>query len=250
MLASSSGLAIAKPLPPGLKISVKDMYLVATLNGTTVPLLDSRVDMRAGQTYTTVTSATISDDGKTLSVIGDACVDADVPLTMPLARVQARIDNDLGMALHLKQKYGDAIPHFAAAVQGDPDLPLFATNLLSAQSMGGKLDDADRTIATYAPKNLAWFAWRLAVDSDLKNVRDRPSVKAIVSKSSKLDANTMGDNIAVSLLGLVAVRERILAGWHSDYVSNSPSTIRRPASCCCAFPGSRSTTRASRRRRP
>jgi hypothetical protein len=152
-----------------------------------------------------VTKAALTDDGKSLEVQIDACDnmfgDADQPAVVPLAPVTARLENALGMASHVKKKYADAITHFAAAVATDPK-PVYVTNLLSAQAMSDKLDDADKTLATWGKKLAPWIAWRLAVDSDLKKLAGRPSTKLgpdKVGKATKLD----GD-IAFSPLGFAA----------------------------------------------
>src|SRR5262249_49151831 len=101
----------------------------------------------------------------------------------------------------------------------DPSRPVYATNLLSAQSLAGKLDDADRTIAAYAPAHPAWFGWRLLVDPELKSVAGRPGARALVAaKAGALRFGKLGDDIAVSRLGLIAVRE-----WSSFGGPGAPS---------------------------
>jgi hypothetical protein len=115
------------------------------------------------------------------------------------------------MQLHTKKKYADAIAHFTIATQKAPEVAMYATNLLSAQAMAGKLDDADKTIATYAPRNIPWFVWRLAVDPELKAVAKRPSAKLGAAKpgtaKSKLNQTFTKkdhDEIAYSPLGIAA----------------------------------------------
>jgi hypothetical protein len=112
------------------------------------------------------------------------------------------------MALHLKKKYAEAVVPFAEAVEADPMTPVYITNLLSAQSRGKLFDAADETLTTYGPKRRAWFGWRLAVDADLANVAGRPAAKALVAPTpSKLTYPQLGEAVAVSPLGLVAVQE-------------------------------------------
>jgi hypothetical protein len=112
------------------------------------------------------------------------------------------------MRLHTKKQYAEAIKHFTIAAAKDPRA-VYATNLLSAQSMGGKLDEADQTIATLGKKHLGWFAWRLAVDPELKALKARPSAAAFrvakpgTARSAKL--NWQGTAVAYSPLGLVAI---------------------------------------------
>ena len=184
------GSAAARPLPKGMKVTVVNGRPMVVQGGKKVALLDD--EREGGDTLT----ATLSDDGASIHVVWDRCSMGDPDsmsvIDVPLAHVTARFENLAGMAAHLKKKYADAIPHFAAAVAADPE-PVFVTNLLSAQSMGGKLDDADKTIATWGPKMRAWFAWRLAVDSDLVNVKTRAPALALAAarpgtaKSTDLD---------------------------------------------------------------
>jgi hypothetical protein len=197
-LAALATGASAKPLPAGMKVViVKDRPMVKQ-GAFTVPLLDSEV-----QGNGTSIKASLSDDGKTIQAIWDRCGaggdDGDNTHEVPLAHVTARLENYAGMAAHLKKKYADAIPHFAAAVAANPDEPMFQTNLLSAQSMSGKLDDADKTIATYGPKNRAWFVWRLAVDKELAAVKARASAQALrASVAGKVTTAALGENAAIA----------------------------------------------------
>ena len=155
VLAILAAAAAAKPLPAGMKVVVVKNRPMVTQGGFTVPLFDGEEE-GVGDTA----KASLSDDGKTLHVIWDRCGtgdDGSGGYEVPFAHVTARLENYAGMAAHLKKKYADAIAHFTTAVNDNPDEPMFATNLLSAQSMAGKLDDADQTLATYGPKNPAWF---------------------------------------------------------------------------------------------
>jgi hypothetical protein len=204
LLVASS--AYAKPLPKGMTVTFKKDVLYVTQDGITVPLRDDAATL--ADQLSEYKSTELSDDGTEVVVKINSCNGGEEGLRVPLAEVTARLENLRGMRLHLKKKYADAIPHFAAAAQGDPGTPVYASNLLSAQSMAKLLDDADATLAKYAPKHLAWFAWRLAVDKELANVRARPAAKALVAaKPGKLKADALGDAIAVSPTGVVAVHE-------------------------------------------
>jgi len=187
--------ATAKPLPAGYKVSLVKKQVMITHDGVSVLLINGVFGKLAG--------AELSDDGKTIVVKAQCTDEQPEPEEVELAEVDAQIENMIGMSFHTKKKYDDAIKHFTLAAQKAPGTPLYATNLLSAQSMGGKLDDADKTIATYGKKNVAWFAWRLAVDPDLKALKGRPGAKLDAPKrgtaTSKLDGK-----IAYSPLGLVA----------------------------------------------
>jgi hypothetical protein len=214
VLASTS--AMAKPLPKGLSITIdKDGRLFAKRGDVTVPVFDPSTSSGA-RTFNGLKSAKLSDDGATIVMsVGDCAAmrEARDDLEASLAEVEARIENVIGMKAHLKKKYADAIPHFAAAAKGDLGRPVYATNLLSSQSMANKLDDADHTIATYGIKNVAWFAWRLAVDSDLAALRGRDSVKPFTAvQTTKTTVNAIGDGIGASPLGLFANVEVISLG--------------------------------------
>jgi hypothetical protein len=210
MLVASVSVAGAKPLPSGLKIVAKDTGLVAVKNGLTVPLFDSW-DPHIDRSFGDAPRFSLSDDGKRIVIETGDCLDEGA-IEIPLAAVEARFENLIGMQAHLKAKYADAITHFTTAVQTDPQTPLYATNLLSAQSMAKLLDDADKTLATYGPKNIAWFAWRLAVDPELKNVRARASAKALgAAKPTKITFDIDKD-VAVSPLGLVAAGDWYAVG--------------------------------------
>jgi hypothetical protein len=168
-----SSAAHAKPLPEGWKVFLERGKPVASKSGMIVPLRDDSIS-----DFDRLVDAHLSDDGAQIVIRADRCkgmlgeVDES---SVAFAKVEARIENALGMAKHVKKVYADAIPHFAAAVAKDPDNPMYATNLLSAQSLAKKLEDADQTIAALTAKAAPWLAWRLAVDPELANVRARAS---------------------------------------------------------------------------
>lgn len=196
----------ARPLPTGMKVFSKDQTLFVTRDGLTLPLVDP--DVQARNTFGDVKGVELSADGTQLLVQVERCSAAEEPFAVPLVAVEARFENARGMAAHVKKQYADAIAHFTIAARKDPDHPVYATNLVSAQSMAKQLDDADRTLAAYGAKHVAWFAWRLAVDPELANVAGRAAAKALVAaRPGKLRYRGLADAIAVSPLGLVAVRE-------------------------------------------
>jgi hypothetical protein len=156
--------------------------------------------------------------------------------------VQARLENAIGMSFHTKKKYADAITHFTAALAADPK-PVYVTNLLSAQAMGDKLDDADKTLATWGKKLAPWIVWRLAVDSDLKKLVGRPSTKLGPDKPGKATSK-LGEDIAVSLLGYVAAEvsaDSDFEGMGGNYttdlviidVATSDELLRLPTETHC-----------------
>jgi hypothetical protein len=191
--------AVARPLPKGLTIKLVKGRVVARRGGVTVPVVD-------GATYDRLGKAALSADGTAVVFAAHSCwaddADAADDTSVPLAQIEAGFENQLGMKAHLAKKYPDAIAHFARAAADDPATPVYATNLLSAQSLGGKLAEADQTLAAYAPKNPAWFAWRLAVDPDLKPLRGRPSTRLTSARGTA--HGSLAAEIAYSPLGLIA----------------------------------------------
>jgi len=193
VVAVLAGVASAKPLPDGLKLFVEKGRPMVSRSGVIVPLRDDDIS-----DYANLKDAHLSDDGAYIVIRGDRCngIEPDDELSVPLAKVEARIENSLGMMKHVKKAYADAIPHFAAAVAKDPDVPMYATNLLSAQSLAKKFDDADATISALTAHAAPWLAWRLSVDPELANVKSR--AKGLVAekrghlKSADLDSDVIG----------------------------------------------------------
>jgi hypothetical protein len=208
VIASGSAIAAAKPLPKRMKVTLKNERLYIELRGVTVPLQGA--ERAARDPFSSLDSAELSDDGEHVVVKGQHCAmsDADEGVEISLAIVEARVENALGMQLHTKKKFVDAIPHFAAAMKDDPTALVYATNLLSALAMAKQLDEADKMLATIGPSNAAWFAWRLMVDPELAGLRGRPSTKAVLaSRPSALTWKRLGGSVATSPLGLVAASE-------------------------------------------
>jgi hypothetical protein len=204
-----STVASAKPLPDGMKVTLVKKRLMVSKDGLSVPLEDSKLPNDK------LISAELSADGKTIVVkrarcdgMFDSSEDGD---TFPLAAAEARLENTAGMKLHTKKKYAEAAKHFAIAAQKDPATPLYATNLLSAQAMGKMFDDADKTIATYGKSQIPWFAWRLAVDPELKALKGRPAAKLGPAARGKAKGS-LRDKLAYSPLGLVATE--VLVGLY------------------------------------
>ncbi len=199
-------VAAAGPLPKGLKVFVKDQRLTVSRDGVTLPMVDPAVQDAKG--FGAVKGAQLSADGKTILVDVETCSGDEDPFEVSIASIDARFANRRGMQLHQKKKFADAIPHFVAAVEADRDQPVYATNLLSAQAMARRLDDADKTLTTYGPAHRGWFAWRLAVDPELASMVIRPAARALVASApTKLTYKGLGDSIAISPRGLVAVSE-------------------------------------------
>ena len=210
MVASTA--ARARPLPPELKSTIKAGIPYVERSGVAVRLTQINFPDR----HSEVKAIELSDDGKDVVVRYSECGDDPITAEVPLTSIEAYVENSLGMALHLKKDYAGAIAHFTVAAAKDLDTPLYATNLLSAQSMGGKLDDADRTLATYGAKNIVWFAWRLQVDPELAALKRRPSTSPFAAaapghaQAAKLDFaaySPMGGGITASRLGEVVFHE-------------------------------------------
>ncbi len=198
ILVALAAIADAKPLPKGLSIAIVKNRPVAARDGVTVPITDGdRAD------WGKLGKVQLSDKGDEIVIDAPSCHDMNTePTTIALAVVEAKLENAIGMGFHLKKQYDKAIEHFAIAVAKDPH-EVFETNLLSAQSLGGKLDEADKTLATYGTKAHGWFGWRLAVDSDLAPLKGRPSVKGYELKPGSARVGKF--EVAYSAIGLVAV---------------------------------------------
>ena len=201
-LLCASNLATAKPLPDGMKVALVKNKVIVSKGGVSVPIEDGKLPTEK------LDSAELSADGKSIVVKRSRCGGmfddgSEDGETFPLAAIEAKLENALGMQLHVKKKYVDAIAHFSVAAQKDPATAVYATNLLSAQSMGKLFDDADKTIATYGKAQLPWFAWRLAVDPELKALKGRPSTKLGPAKAGTAKGSLSG-KLAFSPLGLVA----------------------------------------------
>lgn len=201
-----AGTAVAKPLPAGMKVTFAAGKLTVSQGGATVTLTSVKAKKLA--------SAELSDDGKTIKVkldgipkttddMGEEVTDDGVR-EYKLDTVEAQLANSAAMGLSMKKKYADAIPLFARAVEKDPEAPVYITNLLSAQSMAGKLDDADAVIAKHGLKIAPWLAWRLVVDTDLKALTTRKSAK-LGAKGTGKAKSKLSDQIAYSPLGFAAV---------------------------------------------
>lgn len=215
LLVVLTSMAFAKPLPDGMKIAVKKGAIVATKGGVTVTVLDGN------RPYSKVLGAELTDDGKLAIKYVQCDEESEDPTAIPFGIVEAKFANLAGMAAHKKKKYDDAIAQFTIAAQKDPSVPMYATNLLSAQAMAKKLDDADKTIATYGKSQVPWFAWRLAVDPELKALKGRPSAKLGTEKPGKAKGD-LHDKIAYSPLGYVAteINTNLYDGMPSDEQSS------------------------------
>jgi hypothetical protein len=197
ILVALAAIADAKPLPKGMTIAIANNRPVATRDGVTVEITDGD---RAE--WGKLVKAQLSDKGDEIVIDAPTCHGGTTdPTTLSLAVVEAKLENAIGMGFHLKKQYDKAIEHFAIAVAKDPH-EVYETNLLSAQSLGGKLDDADKTIAAWGPKAHGWFAWRLLVDSDLAPLKGRASTKGFAIKSGS--ARIATGPVAYSPAGLVA----------------------------------------------
>lgn len=205
LVLAGSALALAKPLPTGMKITFANGKLTVAQGGATVTLTSVKAKKLA--------SAELSDDGKTIKVkldgiptttdeMGEETTDDGVR-EYKLDSVEAQLANSAAMGLSMKKKYADAIPLFARAVEKDPDAPVYITNLLSAQSMAGKLDDADAVIAKHGKRIAPWLAWRLVVDSDLKALASRPSAK-LGAKGTGKAKSILFEQVAYSPSGFAA----------------------------------------------
>lgn len=198
-------LASAKPLPKGMKIEVRKGRAMVTMGGPVVPVTaDTLADWES-------VTGELSDDGKEITISGSRCkkklTGDQTKQKVALQQIEAKFENADGETVMAKKKYEEASGYFAAAMAMDPTVPLYASNLLVAQVKGGKLADADKTLATAGKQHVAWFAWRLEVDPALASIKSRPSVKALYPTTpGKARSPTLADAFAISPLGLAATR--------------------------------------------
>lgn len=192
-----------KPAPKNLKVFMDGGKLWATRDGIRIPVQEG-----PREDWQKVRKLELSDDGKTLRILARSCgimddSDDDDWVEQPMAELDAKFENAIGMGHHNKKQYDQAIAHFTKAVALN-EQPVYVTNLLSAQSMGKKLDDADAAIARYGPHAPGWLAWRLAVDSDLAALKGRASTKpyAIAKPGT---AHSDRDQAAYSPVGIAAI---------------------------------------------
>lgn len=197
--------AFAKPLPTGMSVALKKGRPHVTANGTTVPLSEATL------TDWDTIKVELSDDGAAITVEGARCkgkIKGEATRArLPLAAIEARLDNAAGKALLGKKQLPAAISKLASAVAKDPTSGPYVTDLVIAQLRAGKLDDADKTLATAGKHHLAWIAWRLVVDPALKPLKARPSVAMFAAKTrGKARSVTLSEAFAYSALGMVATR--------------------------------------------
>src|SRR5262252_2992312 len=124
VVVALTGVVSAKPLPDGLKVFVDKGRPMASRSGMIVPLRDDSIS-----DYDRLLDAHMSDDGSYLVIRADRCkgmLGEPDEAMIAMAQLDARIDNALGMAKHLKRDFGDAIARFTAAVAKDPATPMYA----------------------------------------------------------------------------------------------------------------------------
>jgi hypothetical protein len=181
--------AVAKPLPGGMKVITKLGRPYVQQGKVTVALRDDDV-----ADYEKITRAELEADGKTVAVTSTRCKGAstDEITRVPLAKIQARFDNALGLVAQGKKKYADAIKSFTTATAKDPETWGYGTNLMSAQLLANKADALSQTIAVQGRKNPVWLTWRVATDAELAPIASHKRFK-------ELDATTRGTATAAKL---------------------------------------------------
>lgn len=201
LLLVSAVASANKPAPKNLKVFMDGGKIWATRDGVRIQAIDGR-----HTDYARVQKVELSDDGTTLFVWAGQCDivgDDETKNELATSDLEAKFENALGMKAHLAKNYDQAIAHFTKAVAAY-ELPVYVTNLLSAQSMGKKLADADATLAKYGPHAPGWMAWRLAVDSDLVALKGRAStVPFAIAKPGT--AHGAKDDAAYSPVGIAAM---------------------------------------------
>ncbi len=194
------GSAVAKPLPAGMKIVTKLGRPYVQQGAITVALRDDDL-----ADYEKIHKAELAVDGKTIVVTATRCrgtLASDIT-EVPVAKIEARLANAQGLLARAKKKYQEAIAKFTVATQKDPENAGYATNLLAAHLRAKKLDVAGQTLAVHGRRNPAWFAWQLAVDSELAAARGHKRAADLVAPTAgTASVRKIGErDLALSPLG-------------------------------------------------
>lgn len=206
------GAADAKPVPSGLKVGAKAGRPYIQQGSIAVALRDDDL-----ADYEKIDKVELAADGKTVVVTATRCggtLTAD-ETKVPLAKIQARLDNAAGVLALSKKRYAEGIAKFGSSAQKDPETPEYATNLLAAQTLAKKLDVAAQTLALQGARNPVWFAWQLATDPQLATIKDHKRAKALYATTAgTATLAKLGDrDIAVSdLAGGIAVMRTSSSG--------------------------------------
>ncbi len=196
--------AEAKPLPSGMTVTLEKGKPFLKQLSLSVQLVEN------WEPWSEV-KAELSDDGKQLELWSARCGMAldpeETPRRIPLEIVAAKLANAKGLALRAKKKYADAAASFEQAWKNDPASPAYATNYLAALAMSRKADAASKLLESgMASDFIAWFAYKLAVDPELKAVAATEAGKALrTPKPTKLTVKKLGDGAATSPLGVAAI---------------------------------------------
>jgi hypothetical protein len=189
-----------KALPGGMKVVTKAGRPYVQQGALTVALRDDDA-----ADYEKIAKVELAADGKTLEVTATRCKGeaVDDVTKVPLAKIQAKLDNAAGLVAHGKKQYAAAISKFASALQKDPETPAYATNLLAAQLLGKKSSLAGQTLAIHGRKNPVWFAWRLGADADLAGAATLKGAQDLVAaKPGTATVAKLGErDLATSTLG-------------------------------------------------
>lgn len=195
-----AGTPKPKPLPGGLKVITKLGRPYVQQGAITVALRDDDV-----ADYEKIAKVALAADGKTIEVTATRCKGeaVDDVTKVPLAKIQAKLDNANGLVAQGKKQYGVAITKFGAALQKDPETPAYATNLLSAQLLGKKPQLAAQTLVMQGRRNAIWFAWRMAVDAELAGAKTLKGAQDFVApKPGTATLAKLGDkDLAISPIG-------------------------------------------------
>lgn len=213
-----STAASAKPLPGGMKVTIKLGRPYIQQGSTTVALRDDDL-----ADYEKILKAELAPDGKSAVVTATRChgtLAAD-DTTVSLAKIQARLDNAAGLVALGKKRYGDALPKFASALQKDPETPAYATNVLAAQVLAKKLDLAGQTLAVHGARNPAWFAWQIATDPQLAPIKDHKRARALLAATP---GTATVENLGDRDLATTDADSGLVALHTSASVPGAPST--------------------------
>ncbi len=129
---------------------------------------------------------------------------------IPLAVLEARVGNVVGLLALAQHRYADAAERFEHAAALDPEMTVARTNLASARMRAGDQPGALRALAPVVADTSAWLYWKVLTDTDLAPLIDTAPIAALrapragTTKLSEKDVPRIRGYVATAA-GLVAV---------------------------------------------
>ncbi len=128
-----------------------------------------------------ISSARLSKDEKNVRFEVER-VRGPYSFDVPVAELEARLENAAGYNLHRRGKHKEASVHFTKAATLDPSFWLAMTNAASAFCLMGRVVDAEKAVAMAARHSVFELAMKVLVDDELTCLRKS---KVILAQSVK-----------------------------------------------------------------